>query len=242
MKKTGARMKANCWYCQYDGEFETCLTPVNKTIVYDKAPSKPGQRIPTSTQTHVTHLDDDALSGTTENLQVDLGTDDEKPDDLSFWFDDIEDWALKSNDQNPDAKNFERVRMPPQEISVLEGLLSGIVDESKYYFTVNSLTSIVTVRWKHSERGSLWERFVKTKQTVDGIGFKKFHSSASSSLSIRAYAECIIRDKRWCTWHSRWMYDTRPLAMPTTDRNFTRYELLVSHVTGDVLLHRTFLF
>ena len=122
---------------------------------------------------------------------------------------------MRSSGQYPDARNFDRVRMPLQEISVLEGLLAGVAGESKYYFTANSLTSIVTVRWKHSERGSLWGRFIKTKQTVGGLCFKKFHSSSSSSLSIHAYAECIARAKRWCAWHSCWIYDTRPFAMPT---------------------------
>ena len=104
--------------------------------------------------------------------------------------------------------------MPQAEVSVLEGLLSSVVDETKYYFQVNTLTSIVTVRWKHSERGVLWERFLNAKQTIDSMGLKKLHSSSSSSLSLHMYEECVTRARRWSAWHSCWVYDTRPIIGP----------------------------
>ena len=214
MKKSGAQMRKNCWYCEYDSEFKTCETPINRTKVYERTPAKAGQSNPVLTSTSVTRRSDDGLSETDGDLEPDFDSGDEKPDDLSFWFGNEEEWAFRSTGRNPFAENVTRERMPPQEISVLEGMLSGIVDDSKYYFTVNSLTSIVTVRWKHSERGMLWERFVRTKQCVDDFGVKKFHSSSSSSLSTHAYPECITRAQRWCAWHSCWIYDTRPMAMP----------------------------
>ena len=212
MKKSGAKMNESC-YCEYDGEFKSRQAPLSATNVYDRTPAKAGRPNSMRTPARVTPSNVDNLSEAAENLEVDFDSEDEKPDDLGFRFADGEEWAFRSSGQNPVAGNVERVRMPPQEISALEGLLVGIAGESKYYFTVNSLTSIVTVRWKHSERGLRWDRFVRTIQTDDSFGFKKSHSSSSSSLSIHAYSECIARAKRWRAWHFCRIYDTRPLAM-----------------------------
>ena len=211
LKKSGARAHATAWHCEYDSEFKTCMTPVNTAKVYDNTRAKPGPTRKTSATN--APIDLESASGTDENEETFLLSDDEKADDLNFWFGEDEGWISRSSRQNPDAENVARVRMPPLEINTLEGLLAPIVDESKYYFAVNSLTSIVTVRWKHSERGLHWDRFTRSKQKVDALGLKKFHSSSSSSLSLHSYAECVARAQRWCCWHSTWIYDTRPMTI-----------------------------
>ena len=44
------------------------------------------------------------------------------------------------------------VRRHAQEMDVSHGVLSGVVEESKYYITLNSMTGILTARWKRSDR------------------------------------------------------------------------------------------
>ena len=199
-------------------------------------------RTPPRTATRASGSRSDAgnASGADEFGDLHRGSANEKADGIAFWFAEDDEWDFRSRRQNPDAENVERVRMHPQEISVLDGLLAPIADESKYYFTANSLTSIVTIRWKRSERGLRWDRFIRTKKTVGAFVFKKSHPSSSSSLSIHAYSECITRAKRRCAWHSSWIYDTRPMAIaPREPPNVPRYESLVSYVKKGVLLVRT---
>ena len=152
MKKSGAKMRESCWYCEYDSESTTCQTPLNETNVYARTPAKTGRPPTTRTPASVTPSNVDNLSNTDEDLEPDFDSGDEKPDDLSLCFADDEEWAFRSSGQNPLTENAERVRMPPHGISAMDGLIVGIVGESKYYFAVNSLTAIVTVRSKHSER------------------------------------------------------------------------------------------
>ena len=213
MKKSGAKIHESSWHCEYDGEFKTCLTPPNAPKHYERTPANGDRPSRAKTPADGLHIDASAASDTDGNDDLPCISDDGKAGDLDFWFPKDDGWTFRSNRQNPTAQNVERERMPVQEINVLEGLLAPIVDESKYYLTANSLTSIVTMRWKHSERGLNWGKFTHAKQTVDGLGFKKLHSSSSSSLSVHAYAECVTRAKRRCAWHSSWIYDTRPMTI-----------------------------
>ena len=209
MRKSGAEFHLGTWYCSYDGQFKTCLTPPNETKN-------------TSSSARPTHANVDgndgygntSLCGGDGDLSsVECDSDDEiKPDDLSFWFPDDDDWAFRSSANNADARAVDRERLPPCEASALEGLISDVVDESKYYVSVNTLNSIVTARWKHSERAANWAKFCTSKQTIDILGRKKLHSSSSSSLSLHSYTECVLRAKRWAVWHSTWVYDTRPTS------------------------------
>ena len=112
----------------------------------------------------------------------DCDSDDEKPGDLGFFYGNDGDWVFRPCPQNPAAGNVERKRLPPQEISVIEGLIAGVVGETKYCITVNSLSSVGTIRWKHSERSSHRVRFLRANQTVDGLGAKNLHSISSSSI------------------------------------------------------------
>ena len=134
-----------------------------------------------------------------EDSEAGLSPDEERPEDLSFRFTVDKDWAFRSRTSNPLVENVDRARLLPREISALEGMVADVVDDSKYYVTVNSLTSVLTVRWKHDERGLHWGRFTRAKTTIGGMWFKQFRSSSSSSLSLHSYAECVIRAKRWRT-------------------------------------------
>ena len=198
VKKSGAVLREECWFCEYDGEFKTCLTPVNLPNARGRNTSTPaGPRVgsgrgcssaPDYHRPPVLDLGD--LSAQCENSEdpdTGLSPDEEMPDNLSFWFTVGEYWAFRSRAGDPLFENVERVRLPPHEISALEGMVADVVDDSKYYITVNSLTSVMTVRWKHAERGLHWARFTRAKKTIDSMGFKKFHSSSISSLSLSAY-------------------------------------------------------
>ena len=147
-----------------------------------------------------------------EEKETSESSDEGRAGDLSFWIAD-DDWVFRSSRPCNPAPEEPRSRMSPQEIAVFHGVLEGVVDETKYYVSVNSLTSVLTVRWKHSERGANWDRFVRSKALVDASGGKKFHSSSSSSLSIHSKAVCASRAKRWCAWHSSWIYDVRPTGL-----------------------------
>lgn len=213
MQKKGALMNANSWFCEYGPEFKTLLTPVKELKTPKQAPKKAGHRPPEGACSNPSPIDVESVCESDASEELGACSDDEKADDLSFWFDIDDEWDARAQPHNPVAQNVDRSRLPIQEINVLQGLLAPLVDETKYYFAVNSLTSIVTVRWKHSERGLNWEKFTRSKKTIDSLGMKKFHSSSSSSLSIHSYDECVTRAKRWCSWHSCWVYDTRPMTL-----------------------------
>ena len=93
-------------------------------------------------------------------------SDDGRAGDLAFWIAD-DDWVFRSDRPRGSGTAHVVTRMPAREISVLRGILAGVVDESKYYITANSLTSILTVRWKHSDRGPNWDRFARSKPHID---------------------------------------------------------------------------
>ena len=128
---------------------------------------------------------------------------------LAFWLSE-DDWVSRP-DQPRDLGTADVIeRIPAREIYLSNGILAGVVDESKYYITVSSLASLLTVRWKRSDRGSHWDRFARSKAQIDAKGGKKSHSSSSSPISIHSHAVCVARDRRWCAWNSSWIYDVRP--------------------------------
>ena len=97
-------------------------------------------------------------------------SDEERAGDLDAWLAGGDDWIFNSR-QAPDlVAREERERLPVQEIAVLQGILTGVVDETKYYIVVNSLTGILTVRWRHPERGLHRERFLKSNAIADNAG------------------------------------------------------------------------
>ena len=208
MKKSGAKLHRDCWYCEYDGEFKTCLTPLNER----ERTNENRPRAPTRPAGSVIDSDIPPVESDGERSVGECYSGDGKPDDLGIWFADDDEWAFRPNAKNLEAKNVERGRLPPQEVSELDGLIPDVADESKYYITANSLTSIVTTRWKHPERATHWGRFTMTKQTVGNLGMGGLHSGSSSSLSLHSYAECAQRARRWVIWHSCWIYDTRPMV------------------------------
>ena len=251
LKKSGASLRGGSWFCEYDGEFKTCLTPVNLTNPYERNSSTPagptagrcrgGRSSPLgSHRPSVVVLGDlSPKSENSEDFDSEVSAEEERPDNLNFWFRVDEDWAFRSRMRNPLLEHVERDRLPPQGISVLEGMVADVVDEAKYYVAANSLTSILTVRWKHAERAQHWGKFTKAKTTIDGLGCKKFHSSSSSSLSLHTYAECVIRAKRWVTWHSTWVYDTRPIFCSPKTRFIAWYSLTTTLIWVKVRIPRT---
>ena len=218
LKKKGAVSTATFWECEFDGEFKTCLTPINrrKSTVPRKSPlarKEPRSQHPVTRNPPST---DEAPGSSSDDTQDELSeteafSENERPDDLEFWFRDEDECVFRSRRADPATENVERPRMQSSEIFTLYGMASDVVDDTKYYMTVNSLTSVLTVTWKQSERGLHWGKFVTSKRIIDAARGKKFHASCSSSLSIHSYDECIARAKRWCVWHSTWIYDIRPI-------------------------------
>ena len=102
-----------------------------------------------------------------------------------------DEWAFRSRIDNPLVGNAERVNPTPREISVLARAVADVAGDSKYHVAVNSLTSVLTVRWKHAERGSRLGRFIRSENTIGSTGFGKFRAGSSSSLSLHSYAECV---------------------------------------------------
>ena len=220
LKKKGTHRGKAYWFTEYSAEFQSCLTPVKitranhaqtakKTVVSnqngnDRKPSA----LPEGYES-----DSPDVSERNETLgEDDVGySDDDRADDLAFWLAE-EDWVFRSDKPNDTVRTGARARLPPQEIDFLHGILTGVVDESKYYIVVNSLTSILTVRWRYPERDSHWGRFNQSKELIDAQGGKKFNSSSSSSLSLHSHSACVMRAKRWCAWHASWIYDIRPVG------------------------------
>ena len=207
------------WRAEYGEEFKTCLTPTKQPSMTPNPKNAPASKaqLPQSRP-----LDESRDAGYDSDLSDDYDrdaaltpeeaddySDDERADDLDAWLAGEDDW-LSNSLQAPDlATRGERERLHVQEIAVLHGFLTGVVDEPKYYIVVNSLTGILTVRRRHPERGLQWERFTKSKAHVGNAG-GKMHSSSSSSLSIHSHSVCVNRARRWCAWRSCWIYDVRP--------------------------------
>ena len=205
LKKKGTASTNGFWGCEYDGEFKTCSTPVNwpKPTI---PKSSPHARKATQTQhpaTRNTPTADTAPGPPRGEAHGDPSeteefSEDDKPCDLEFWFRDEDDCVFRSKRTDPSAENVERPRLHAGEISTLYGMVSDVVDESKYYMAVNSLTSALTVTWKQSERGLHCGKFVASKRIIDAARGEKFHASCSSSLSVHSYSECVVRAERWC--------------------------------------------
>ena len=220
LKKKTDVSRSDFWECEYDDEFKTCLTPVNlpKPTIQRNSPRERSTAQTTRRPTqHASTVDtaleippDETLRALSETEEY---TDDDRPGDLDFWFRDVGDCVFRSKRMGPSAENVERARFHPGEIATLYGMVSDVADESKYYLTVNSITSVLTVTWKQSERGLHWGEFLESRHIIDDARGKKCHASSSSSLSVHSYNECVIRAKRWCVWHSSWIYDVRPIVL-----------------------------
>ena len=92
-KKSGARFHGDCWYCEYDGELKTCLTPLNER----KAPNTSTRCAPAKAAGAVIHIDILPDQSDDERPSAGWSSDGEKPGDLAFWFPDDDDWAFRSS-------------------------------------------------------------------------------------------------------------------------------------------------
>ena len=183
MEKSGAKLIGDCWYCEYEGEFKTCATPME-----ERKPAGGGRpRAYSKPVVSADPIDIYLEAGENELPPDECDSGDEKPGALGFRFAGDDGWASLSRSQNPAAGNVDRERLPPQEISVVEGSISDLMGETEYYITANSLKSVATIRRKHSERSSHWGGFLRSKQSVDGWGVKKLNSCSRSSLSLSAF-------------------------------------------------------
>ena len=158
---------------EYDGEFGTCLTPINisKPAIPRKspcaqsappnsrrdAPNTPSADIPLELPRNET------LGVKSESEEY---PEDDRPGDLDFWLRGEGDCVLRSKRPVPTTENVERARLRPGEIATLHGMVSDVVDEPKYYLTVNSITSVLTVTWTQSERGLYWGKLLKSKNII----------------------------------------------------------------------------
>ena len=64
---------------------------------------------------------------------------------------------------------------------------------------------------------------LRTQKKVLTLGHKALRASCNSSSSVHSYEECLARAKRWCVWHSVWVYDERPLTRSVGLLDFTRF-------------------
>ena len=161
----------------YGNQFKTCLTPVMQP---NRTPSPKQKAIPKGTPAQPNKLRESPDAGFESELSyefdddvaTELGgpseySDGERADDLGFWMDREEHCIFNPRNAQGSIQQDAMERAPAREIEELRGILSGIVDESKYYVVVNSLTCILTVRWENSGRALQWGRFTKSKTLVD---------------------------------------------------------------------------
>ena len=91
--------------------------------------------------------------------------------------------------------------------------IAPLIDSSKYTLIVNTLDAMVTVRWKiTAQTPELKQKFGKAKKLVNANNRKKLVASCSSTLTLHSMDVIISRIKNWCSWHSAWVYDLRPVV------------------------------
>ena len=150
-------------------------------------------------------------------------SEDEPADDLNFWLSPQNDHRGKDGDVTTnDEALTHTIRHPLMQDQRLKisSLISPVVDVRRYSLSVNTITSVVTVVWKLSDRADRWEGFCEAKWKVLSRGHKALRACCNSSLSIHTYEECVARAQRWCCWHAAWVYSERPttrlLGLPGT--------------------------
>ena len=206
-QKSHIEVGANGWGCHYSGSFRPFILPrvvepleprtrtAEKKSPVHEVGSMDQRKVQEETQfsdISESSLDDAQIpvlqtDNESETLYI---SDDERPDDPSFWFsdDEIEAPPKKQSVSNPPALPItSRPRILSSQHDTVTQMVAPIIDEEKYALIVNTLEAIVTVRWKQSEQTSeLWSKFNKARTLTKNSGRKALVASCSSSLTLYA--------------------------------------------------------
>ena len=228
MKKSHVETGKDGWNCHYSGVFRPFILPVVEDLAGHKQLGRSKAKTGVSANTVTTivegeiDLSDSSSYCSTARPPSDYdgvsiyNSDDDRPDDLAFWFsDDDEDVPKKKTGTKaaPDTPMADRPRLLSAQHDSVLSILSPLIDAQRYTLIVNTLDAIVTVRWKLIEQTpELWSKFSKAKKAIDSRNRKKLVASCSSSLTLYTVENIRRRVERWCAWHSAWVYDTRPTS------------------------------
>ena len=165
-KKQCVETGPNGWKCRYNGAFRSFVLP----LIHAKAESRP--HIPPRAEkanpdqldpdSNVSDINDELSSNHSigsdtpndEFPQRPTNSDEDRADDLMFWFSDEEETEPKNPRRDPTGGSVpitSRPRLLSDQHDLIFNRLSSIIDQAKYALIVNTLGAIVTARWKPTE-------------------------------------------------------------------------------------------
>ena len=231
VKKKTIALGHGGWKCHYGGNFRPFIiqsSPKDRNAAPSHLPCNAG-RTSADCPDHLSdgelflsdmssaHLSDAEDSEKSQASPKSGYSDDERADDLAFWFSEDEvdipnkrAAHIRTDTQLPIT---DRPRILSRQHDYAHDQLSNEIDPHKYTLLVNTLDAIVAVRWGEVERtSSLWSKYSSAKKLVDSRRKKKLSASCSSSLTRYSVGSIRVRIQQWRAWHSSSVYDARPTS------------------------------